>query len=117
MALGGNLVTAQLASLIGLYGLTVIAILMFSAPAVLGDKSSDARSEDAGCPRQSSPPPLSLAAFADLAHSVWRSQLPRRSHGVRLRIMQPNLPQDAKFRPENKAWILNALSRLVDARG
>ena len=27
--------------------------------------------------------------------------------GVKLRIMQPNLPQDAKFRPENKGWILS----------
>jgi apolipoprotein N-acyltransferase len=26
--------------------------------------------------------------------------------GVKLRIMQPNLTQDAKFRPEKKAWIL-----------
>src|SRR5580704_8716107 len=40
MALGGNLVTAQLASIVGLYGLTVIAILIFSAPAVLGEKSA-----------------------------------------------------------------------------
>src|SRR6202040_791777 len=40
MALGGNLVTAQLASIVGLYGLTVTAILIFSAPAVLGEKSA-----------------------------------------------------------------------------
>src|SRR5262249_3251429 len=40
MALGGNLVAAQLASVVGLYGLTIAAILIFSAPAAFGDKTA-----------------------------------------------------------------------------
>lgn len=106
MALGGNLVAAQLASLIGLYGLTVLSILLFSAPAVLGDKPSVR-----GAGRRV--PPAILAAtlvFGGICgFGVWRlsqATVPP-VNGVRLRIMQPNLPQDAKFRPENKAWILN----------
>ena len=106
MALGGNLVTAQLASIIGLYGLTVVSILIFSAPAVLGEKSPIRGA------RRRIPPAILAAtlAFGGICgFGAWRlaqaTSLP--VAGVRLRIMQPNLPQDAKFRPENKAWILN----------
>jgi apolipoprotein N-acyltransferase len=106
MALGGNLVTAQLASLIGLYGLTVIAILIFSAPAVLGEKSA-VQGE-----RRRLPPPIGAAvlalagicAFGALRLAGTTSEPVA---GVKLRIMQPNLPQDAKFRPDNKARILS----------
>jgi apolipoprotein N-acyltransferase len=106
MALGGNLVTAQLASIIGLYGLTVVSILIFSVPAVLGEKSPMR-----GAGRRV--PPAFLAAALALGgicgFGAWRlaQPTPPPVPGVRLRIMQPNLPQDAKFRPENKAWILN----------
>ena len=79
MALGGNLVTAQLASLVGLYGLTVIAILIFSAPAVLGEKSALHGA------RRRLPPPIAAAApgflpgFVHLARCVWRRHLRGRS--------------------------------------
>ena len=58
MALAGNLVTAQLASIVGLYGLTVIVILIFSTPAVLGEKSAIQG------PRRRLPPPIAAAALA-----------------------------------------------------
>ena len=48
-----------------------------------------------------------LAEFAVLALGALAQATPPPVAGVRLRIMQPNLPQDAKFRPENKTWILN----------
>jgi apolipoprotein N-acyltransferase len=106
MALGGNLNTAQLASIVGLYGLTILAVLIFSAPAVLGEKSAV---QGARGRRLPAPIIAALLAFCGIyGFGAWRL-----SHatsepvaGVRLRIMQPNLPQDAKFRPENKAWIL-----------
>ena len=116
MALAGNLATAQLASIIGLYGLTVVVILIFSAPAVLGEKTALLGA------RHRLPLPI-LAAFLAfcgiygfgafrLAHGISQPVA-----GVRLRIMQPNLPQDAKFRPENKGWILSRyLSLSVSAR-
>jgi apolipoprotein N-acyltransferase len=103
MALGGNLVTAQLASVVGLYGLTIITILLFSAPAVLGDKF-------AWGARQWLPMPIAacLVAFCGIVgFGVWRlaQPTPEPVAGVRLRIMQPNVALKA-FRPENKAQIL-----------
>jgi apolipoprotein N-acyltransferase len=115
MALGGNLVTAQLASVVGLYGLTVIAILIFSAPAVLGEKFARQGA------RRRVPPPLAAAALAlggICAFGALRlaGTTPELVGGIKLRIMQPNLAQDAKFRPENKAWILSRYLTL-SARG
>ncbi len=43
MALGANLVFAQSASVVGLYGLTVLSVLLFSAPALLGKGNSSRR--------------------------------------------------------------------------
>ncbi len=106
MALGGNLLTAQLASIVGLYGLTVIAILIFSAPAVLGEKSAMQGA------RHRLPPAIAAAvlAFAGIcgfgALRLAGTTLEPVA-GVKLRIMQPNLAQDAKFRPENKARTLS----------
>src|SRR3984893_984107 len=115
MALGGNLVTAQLASIVGLYGLTVIAILIFSAPAVLGEKSAMQGA------RRRLPPQIAAAvlAFAGIcAFGALRlaATTPEPVAGVKLRIMQPNLAQDAKFRPDNKARILS-LYLSLSARG
>src|ERR1700724_1477205 len=115
MALGGNLVTAQLASIVGLYGLTVIAILIFSAPAVLGEKSAMQGA------RRRFPPTISAAllAFAGIcAFGALRlaGTAPEPVAGVKLRVMQPNLAQDAKFRPDNKARILSRYLTL-SARG
>ena len=56
MVLGANLVFAQLASIGGLYGLTVLSVLLFSTPALLGSAKPIGR-----------PLVLSLAAFAALA--------------------------------------------------
>jgi apolipoprotein N-acyltransferase len=115
MALAGNLVTAQLASIVGLYGLTVIAILIFSAPAVLGEKSAMQGA------RRRLPPAIAAAilAFAGICgFGTLRlaGTIPEPVAGVKLRIMQPNLAQDAKFRPENKARILS-LYLTLSARG
>ncbi len=115
MALAGNLVTAQLASIVGLYGLTVIAILIFSAPAVLGEKSAIQGA------RRRLPPAIATAVltFAGIcAFGALRLAGPTAAPvaGVKLRIMQPNLAQDAKFRPDNKARIL-ARYLTLSARG
>ena len=106
MALGGNLVTAQLASIIGLYGLTVIAIPIFAAPALFRDKP-----QMSGARRRW---PASIAAAVLAFCGIYGFGAWRLAHakldmaaGINLRIMQPNLAQDDKFRPENKAWILS----------
>lgn len=111
MALGGNLVLAQFSSCVGLYGLTILAIAIFAAPATLIDKPRAGRS------RAASPTFLALAALVALA-AYGGVRLASGKVGfvpdVRLRIMQPNLPQDAKFRPENGEAILQHYLDLSD---
>lgn len=118
MALGSNLVTAQLASLAGLYGLTIITVLIFSAPAAAGGKSGFKRAIF-GLPK---PALAAASAFTAIyAYGALRLAMaaPSNIEGVKLRIMQPNLPQDEKFRPENKAGILGHYLELStrDAHG
>ena len=110
MAFGGNLVMAQAASLVGIYGLTLLAIAVFAAPATLADPG----------PRRSSlwSAAIALAALAALAlFGALRLGLnpdPGFVPGVELRIMQPNLSQDAKFRPEFRDAILSRYLALSD---
>ncbi|MGA2637049.1 apolipoprotein N-acyltransferase [Methylocella sp.] len=109
MALGGNLAAAQLASIIGLYGLTLVAILIFSAPATLAGKPLSARAIA----------PSGAAAIALAA--IFAFGALRLAHakdafvaGVALKIMQPNLAQDDKYRPEYKDEILAGYLKLSD---
>jgi apolipoprotein N-acyltransferase len=112
MALGDHLVTAQLASLIGLYGLTLVSIAIFAAPATLID----------GIRRNAIawlclPLCIALLTFGGiLAFGGMRLGLgqPPAVDGVKLRIMQPNIAQDAKFRPENGPAILAHYLSLSD---
>jgi apolipoprotein N-acyltransferase len=92
MALGQNLWLMQSASLLGLYGLTAVATLVFAAPATLGN--GETRAERLG--------PVFGAALVLLAmagYGAWRlsGPAPAPVAGVKLRIVQPNLAQDAKF--------------------
>lgn len=92
-SLTGPLVLAQSAALIGIWGLTFVAVAVFASPAVLADEAGDSR-------RPWLPMALSavvlglLVAFGAvrLAHTPTQYV-----NDVRLRVMQPNLPQDAKF--------------------
>ena len=102
MAFGQNLWLMQGAALVGLYGLTLLAILVAAAPATLAT---------AGTPRGRFGPALGAAlALAALA-GFGAARLPAGPDptvaGVRLRLVQPNLNQDAKFRPENREDILD----------
>ncbi len=103
MALGGNLVLAQIASVVGLHGLTLVAIALAATPAVFAD-------------RQSRRAPIIIATLVFLsigAFGAARLSLNSTSFDeqVRLRIMQPNLPQDDKFRADAMPEIL---SRYID---
>jgi apolipoprotein N-acyltransferase len=92
-ALTGPLVLAQTASLLGLWGLTFLAVAIFASPATLADETSGTR-------RRSLPLASAVVVLALMAgFGAWRlSQNPTRfADNVRLRIMQPNLPQDEKF--------------------
>ena len=110
MSLGSTPLTAQAAAFVGLHGLTVIAIFLAAAPATLTDKE----------PARNFLKPTLLAclAFAALLlGGLIRISAPATSlePGVRLRIMQPNLPQDVKFRPEEMEKILTKYLSLSDS--
>ncbi len=92
-ALTGAAPLAQNAAIFGLWGLTFIAIAVFSSPAVLLDERKDT-------PRALLIPAgalLVLAALAVNGATRLASHPTTFVDGVRLRVMQPNLSQDTKF--------------------
>jgi len=109
MMLAGQIHLAQFGAVAGLYGLTLLAVALGAAPAVLGTaKTSSGRWL---------PPIAALGVLAALfGYGLWR--LPAGPSpvvaGVKLRLMQPNLPQDAKFSGANGAAILESYLALSD---
>jgi apolipoprotein N-acyltransferase len=92
-ALMAPLALAQGAALIGLWGLTFLAVAAFASPAVLADDRADTRNPWL---------PVMLAAATLTALAVFGAlrliNTPTAfAPGVQLRIMQPNLQQDEKF--------------------
>ena len=100
---------AQSASFIGLYGLDLAAIAILAAPATLID-----------APGKGARRPYLIVAVALLAlmtlGGAWRLWTNPTSFvpDTALRLMQPNLAQDAKFRPENGDAILAHYLELSD---
>lgn len=110
MAFGQFAVLAQTASIFGLYGLTALAIAICAAPATFADNPAKGRSRYAPT-LFSGAVLIGLLAFGAARLSAAKTEFfPQ----VRLRIMQPNLPQDAKFRPAASAEILRRYLELSD---
>jgi apolipoprotein N-acyltransferase len=109
-ALTAPLALAQGAAVIGLWGLTFVAVAVFASPAVLADGSDETR-------RRWIPLGLAGAALATLAvFGVARlAGTPTQFvEGVKLRIMQPNLPQDTKFNYGAKQAVMARYLSLSD---
>lgn len=107
-ALAANDVLLQSASVFGVYGLTLIAVLIFASPALLVPG-----------PRRWPVPVLSVALLAALAgFGVWRLAEPDPGlvPGPRFRLVQPNVPQDFKWEPEVRAEIFRSLLSLSAGR-
>jgi len=109
MALGANLTLAQIASLIGLHGLDFIAIAISAIPATLW-RCDDGRFEVV---------PTAVAGLALTAIAIFgamRLSAPAAAvtPGVALRIVQPNVAQDASFSPANKDAVLKRFFALSD---
>jgi apolipoprotein N-acyltransferase len=101
---------AQSAALVGLWGLTFVAILVYASPAVLADDRADTR-------RPWMLPALSVAIVIAMAvYGAIRLQRTPATFvdNVRLRIMQPNLQQDDKFRYSQKQAVMNRYIALSD---
>ena len=109
-ALASPLALAQAASLVGLWGMTLIAVAMFASPAVLADEPDDT-------PRPWLVPISALGLLAALAiyGTLRLANNPTAFvEGIRLRIMQPNIPQDQKFNRSAKASVMQHYLTLSD---
>jgi len=109
MALGQNLVLAQIASIVGLHGLTLLAVAIFASPATLADEG--------GGRWLSRPIVLASLALAGLAaFGVFRLSAPDAPliAGVKLRLMQTDVPQDDSFAARNKDAIMRRYLDLSD---
>ena len=109
-ALTEPLALAQSASLIGLWGLTFIAVAVFASPAALIDDRSMSRRPWL---------PLTLSLLLLIAMGVFgmvrlQSNPTRLVENVRLRLMQPNLQQDVKFNYAAKQEVMNKYISLSD---
>jgi apolipoprotein N-acyltransferase len=107
-ALTSPLELAQSASLVGIWGMTFIAIAIFASPATLVDNRSNTA-------QRWLPFACGLFALAVMAgFGAWRlARTPTAFvDGVELRIMQPNLQQDEKFNYSAKAQVMDLYLRL-----
>ncbi len=98
-ALTTPLPLAESVAIFGIWGLTFVAVAVFATPAMLVD----------GARRSLMPVALAGATLATLtAYGGWRlaSNPTETVDGVHLRIMQPNIPQDERFRYAAKAQIM-----------
>jgi apolipoprotein N-acyltransferase len=112
-ALTGPLTLAQGSALVGIWGLTLFAVYLFASPAVLVDDPGDGG-------RVWAAPVAALAVLAALAGygAVRLARAPENFVAdVRLRIMQPNLPQDEKFKYEAKPQVMSRYLGLSDGAG
>lgn len=92
-ALTASVVLAQGSALMGIWGLTLFSVGLFASPALLFDDRAET-------PRPWLALVTGLAVLAALAiYGMLRLQSTPTAFvpGIRLRIMQPNLPQDDKF--------------------
>jgi apolipoprotein N-acyltransferase len=109
-ALTEPLALAQTASLIGLWGLTFLAVAIFASPAVLIDGTSRGRK-----PWIAPVAALAVLVAMGVFGAVRLSHEPTRLvPKVRLRIMQPNLQQDVRFNYSAKAEVMQKYLTLSD---
>ena len=99
-ALAANTLMMQSAAIVGLYGLTLPAILIFAAPAALDGRRSG-RLVFAGA--------MAILAL-HVGYGVIRMALaePGIVEGVRLRLMQPAVTEWTKWQPGKRAELLGA---------
>ena len=111
MALGQYLWTAQVASLVGLYGLTLIVLVAGALPAACVDLSSSAQ-------RFRLWPVLASAVLLAAVTGYGALRIPAAPSptvpGVKLRIMQPSLSQSARFDGDSGLDLLKSYIELSD---
>ena len=109
-ALSEPLALAQAASLIGLWGMTFLAVAIFASPAVLIDSNARGRKPWI-VPAAALALLLAMGVFGAIRLSL---QPTRMVADVKLRIMQPNLQQDVKFNYGAKQEVMRKYLTLSD---
>ncbi|RIA47352.1 apolipoprotein N-acyltransferase [Dichotomicrobium thermohalophilum] len=97
----------QAGALVGVYGLSFFAVLVFAAPATLTDRTGRAL--------RYLMPALAVLLLAGMAGWGWwrlAQPLPPDVAGPKLRIVQANIPQADKWKPEARDWIFQRYLRL-----
>ncbi len=104
-ALTGSDVLMQAAGLVGVYGLTLWAVVIFAAPLVLAAEADDQASLGAafGPGLVIAAVPLLLSAL--YGWSVMQTAPEVRDDAPRVRIVQPSVPQREKWLPEKQGEI------------
>ncbi|MCP9627796.1 apolipoprotein N-acyltransferase [Rhodopseudomonas palustris] len=109
-ALTEPLALAQSLSLIGIWGMTFIAVAVFASPAVLADDIADTRRRWLA-PAAALGVLIAMAVFGGIRLQLTPTKL---VDNVRLRIMQPNLQQDQRFNYAAKADVMQKYLTLSD---
>jgi len=123
MAFGGHLLTAQAASIVGMYGLTVLTVAICAAPAALASPAGgmgDSLSDRFWLRRLAPPGVAAIGLVALVVYGYGR--IPHGPEvaepGVRLRLVQPGVSQDTTvFNWDNREKILNQYIRLSEGDG
>ena len=109
-ALSEPLPLAQMASVIGLWGMTFLTVAIFASPAVLIDRAPQRR-----LPWLAPVAAVGLLIVIGIFGVVRLSQHPTTFvASAKLRLMQPNLQQDAKFNYAAKAEVMKKYLTLSD---
>lgn len=109
-ALSEPLPLAQTASLIGLWGMTFLTVAIFASPATLIDRTPDRR-----LPWRAPAAAIALLIVMSIFGAIRLSLHPTTMvSGAKLRLMQPNLQQDAKFNYAAKTEVMKKYLALSD---
>ncbi len=111
MALGDHLVFAQFAAIGGLAALTVLTVAIFATPALFADRRRKGATRIPAGVLAAGAALVGLALFGTLR---LETPPPAPVAGVNVRLMQPNIAQDAKFSPQNKDEIVADYLKLSD---
>jgi len=102
----------QTGALVGVYGMSFLAVLIFAAPATLIDPG--------GRSLRYLMPGLAVVLLAGMAAWGWwrvAQPLPPDVAGPKLRIVQASIPQAEKWKPEARQWIFERYLSLSSGDG
>ncbi|MEZ5774894.1 MAG: apolipoprotein N-acyltransferase [Hyphomicrobiaceae bacterium] len=120
--LTGSDALMQMASLVGVEGLTFWAVLVFASPALLGDAHAGRNGGTARSHHLLMPAAMAVLLALAAVWGAWRLAAPAPGEvaGVRLRLVQPAIPQAEKWEGANRERIfstfLDLSTRAPDGR-